>query len=123
LSWDLSKPPVIQKTRKIITEKEEKFKMAMIKCASCGKTVSDSNELCPYCGGKTDNTVRCPKCNSANIAVVAKGAGEGAGGCFGVVVTVLFGWLIGIITSIAQSAKGTTIKYKCNDCGKKFKVK
>lgn len=93
--------------------------MAMIKCASCKKTVSDSNEICPYCGGKTDNKVYCPKCRSTNVSIIVKEPG----GLLMVVFTVLFGWLVGLVTFILSLIFGKRIKYKCNNCGKKFKIK
>ena len=87
--------------------------MAMIKCASCGKTVSDSNKLCPYCGGKTDNSVCCPKCNSTNTSLNIKSAG--------LVQTSIVYSLFGVVAG--KAAEKEKIRYVCKDCGKKFKLK
>ena len=42
--------------------------MAMIKCRNCGRNVSDSDKVCPYCEEKIEKKTKCPKCGSEEIS-------------------------------------------------------
>ncbi|MBR6515120.1 MAG: hypothetical protein IKT46_09870 [Clostridia bacterium] len=87
--------------------------MAMIKCSTCGRMVSDKEKTCPNCGGQTDTRIYCPRCNSTNIKVQVKSADD--------VTASLIAIYFGIFA--AKAAQKNRIKYVCNDCKKKFKLK
>ena len=45
--------------------------MALIQCPECGKDVTGIAKTCLNCGAPIDTTIRCPKCGSANTAVIS----------------------------------------------------
>ena len=42
--------------------------MAMIKCRNCGRNVSDSEKVCPYCEEKIEKKINCPKCGCEDLS-------------------------------------------------------
>lgn len=41
--------------------------MAMIKCRNCGRNISDTEKVCPYCEEKIEKKMNCPKCESEDL--------------------------------------------------------
>lgn len=41
--------------------------MAMIKCRICGRNISDTEKVCPYCEEKIEKMINCPKCGSEEV--------------------------------------------------------
>lgn len=87
--------------------------MAIIKCPSCGNSVSDKETKCPMCDSILDTKVYCPKCKSANTTLNI----ESANAVKASIIYSLFGAFAG------KKASEDRIMYVCNDCGKKFKNK
>lgn len=95
--------------------------MAIRKCTTCGKMTSDSNGRCDYCGEELHDPVTCPKCGSQNVGIEFKKKSDGL---IAVLTTAFFG--IGLLWTFLMSkifSNKYKIKYKCNDCGKKFRLK
>lgn len=88
----------------------------MIKCKTCGKTISENNSSCPYCGDKIVK-LSCPKCKSVDIGFDVKETSNKR--WQGALVFFTFG-LIGLFIS---KTKTDRVKYVCRSCGKKFKLK
>ena len=80
--------------------------MAMIKCYSCGKEVSDKDRYCPNCGTLMGIKVKrcCPKCGSSNVEEITRGT------------TYSSSFLEVALAGIAIP-NGT---FWCKDCGNKF---
>lgn len=41
--------------------------MAIIKCRNCGRNISNTEKVCPYCEEKIENMINCPKCGSEEV--------------------------------------------------------
>lgn len=101
--------------------------MSMVKCEHCGKSVSDSEKLCPYCDEKIHNELVCPNCHSKNVALSDIGpsqeplkggklaAGLSRQGLFGGLLALLF------VKKMNPDAKESRIEYVCKDCEHKFR--
>ena len=83
----------------------------MKKCDSCGKTVSNRDIKCPYCGDAVDQKVYCPKCHSTNVTFKIKQPG--------VIKIILIFLFIPRLWAYKMAEKESFI-YVCNDCRKKF---
>ncbi len=94
--------------------------MAMIKCPTCHKTTSDNDRKCAHCGNELNNGMQCPKCNSKDVKLIIKDDNKGT--FLTILVTVMFGWIAGIFSTIFARDK-VKIRYVCNNCGKKFRLK
>ncbi len=46
--------------------------MAMIKCQNCGRSVSDSEKVCPHCEEKIEKAKSCSKCGCAELSFSLK---------------------------------------------------
>ncbi len=102
--------------------------MAMVKCEHCGKSVSDSENVCPFCDEEIRNSFVCPNCNSKNITLsdvgddpnkVKRDKMVGASNRWGGFVgglTALF-----VSKKMYPDAKDSQIEYICNDCNYKFR--
>ncbi|MBO5870631.1 MAG: hypothetical protein J6Q89_07780 [Clostridia bacterium] len=83
--------------------------MAMIKCPTCKKTLSDKDVQCPHCGSAINTAVICPKCNSKDTKVIIKDV-----------------YIASPMHKLLRTLRGKSevdIKYICNNCGKKFTPK
>lgn len=87
--------------------------MAMIKCAKCGKSVSDNEKICPYCGEDTKFDFKCPKCGSKDITFAANNKDRAVSGT----IPGIGGFLA---FSAMASSIDTEITYVCKKCGCKF---
>lgn len=74
--------------------------MAVVKCAICGKMVSDKELRCPHCDNVVELRSRCPVCDSADTTLISAPA-EGE----------------------KRRFFGKKEKYVCNKCSYKFTVK
>lgn len=102
--------------------------MAMVKCENCGKSVSESEKLCPFCEEKIHNDFVCPNCHSKNIALsdvgvdpnkVEKSRIVGHYNRWGGFI----GGLLGLFISkkAYPDVKDSQIEYICKDCKHKFR--
>ena len=99
--------------------------MAMVKCPTCGKMVSNSSAYCPYCDGLIDKQIKCPKCGSVDVELNIKMNEKHT-----FLETIASAWIgvAGVLIGRLISKKGlngdaTSIKYSCKSCGKRFSRK
>lgn len=102
--------------------------MAMIKCQNCGKSVSDSEKMCPYCDEQIKRDFFCPKCGSKNIGLSDVGIDPKTANAHRTVgvATRHSGLIGGLITMLFVKAKNPDLKsseveYLCKDCEHKFR--
>lgn len=102
--------------------------MAMIKCGNCGKSISDSEKMCPFCDEKIGKDLFCPNCHSKNVSLfdvgedpnkVEKNKIVGRYNRWGGAI----GGLLGMFLAEKKypDVKDSQIEYVCNDCKHKFR--
>jgi ribosomal protein S27E len=86
----------------------------LAKCKTCGKDVSKTAPTCPHCGETAPGLhVKCPKCESMNIAFGQKGFSLGKS-AIGAVLLGPFGLLGGMLGR-------KDIEFGCQACGHRWK--
>lgn len=102
--------------------------MAIIKCRNCGKRISDSENVCPFCDDNLSNDLFCPACNSKNITLSDVGVDPNKTEKKEMVSRYHFwggtiGALFGRIRAEEKypDVKDSQIEYICNDCKHKFR--
>lgn len=107
--------------------------MAIIKCAECGKEVSDQAAVCVGCGSpiaKPPEAAKhqgmvCPKCNSTNVIVSAVAEKKKRGcimSCFWILLAICTLGAIIWIPLLTRKGSKTVTYAICQSCGKRWKA-
>ena len=128
-----------------------------MKCRQCGKLIKDGSAFCRYCGAKLTNNanlpmtsspsknkggIKCIKCGSTDLQVIADVKGQGASGenmCLGSSLCTIsslptclccgpcctpFASILGALFGMDGAGEVRTEHlWVCKNCGTKFRVK